>query len=306
MAHIGNLPGFESEKNSGTLIKDVYMGGQHVARVCNEYIPRINKEERVSVVYPVSNNVVKYNLGYWPGDDTHKPCRVCFNDSAVIVKEIPNSSIGSGKDLYICGSSFYTKEKDGDLLSDETIGETKVKSAYMEGTANSNKNGEYVHNYPIVKIFNRIWTRERYCQRIYRDQVVRTGSYGAGWYYASDTKYFNLNNWHMAKNTDFQNLKDGLTSAGFNLPVSKMYNNGSLGAEDLTGFNIEWEGWWDYDRDKNKVCNGNNNDQMEYMIVNDKGQFGHVRLTKQGSMDIEDNNMESYWEMMVRLVQNLK
>ena len=306
VAHIGNLPGFESEKNSGTLIKDVYMGGQHVARVCNEYIPRINKEERVSVVYPVSNNVVKYNLGYWPGDDTHKPCRVCFNDSAVIVKEIPNSSIGSGKDLYICGSSFYTKEKDGDLLSGETIGETKVKSAYMEGKANSNKNGEYVHNYPIVKIFNRIWTRERYCQRIYRDQVVRTGSYGAGWYYASDTKYFNLNNWHMAKNTDFQNLKDGLTSAGFNLPVSKMYNNGSLGAEDLTGFNIEWEGWWDYDRDKNKVCNGNNNDQMEYMIVNDKGQFGHVRLTKQGSMDIEDNNMESYWEMMVRLVQNLK
>ena len=55
------------------------------------------------------------------------------------------------------------------------------------------------------------------------------------------------------------------------------------------------------------VFNGHGNDQMEYMTVNDKGQFGHVRLTKQGSMDIVDNDFNhDNWAMMVRLVQNLK
>ena len=68
VAHIGSLPSFESESENGTLIKDIYMGGQHVARVCNEYIPCLNKQQRVSVIYPVAGNKVKYNLGYWPGN----------------------------------------------------------------------------------------------------------------------------------------------------------------------------------------------------------------------------------------------
>ena len=55
------------------------------------------------------------------------------------------------------------------------------------------------------------------------------------------------------------------------------------------------------------MFNSHGNDQMEYMTVNDKGQFGHVRLTKQGSMDIVDNDFNhGNWSMMVRLVQNLK
>lgn len=306
VAHIGTLPNFDSEKENGTLIKDVYMGGQHVARICNEYIPRINKEERVSIVYPVSNNIVKYNLGYWPGNESHRPCRVCFTDNTVLVKELTNASADSGKDLYICGSSFYTNEKDGEFLKGENMAETKVKNAYLDGRINY-KSGESVKGYPIVKIFNRIWTRERYCQRTYNSQVACNGDDGAGWYSSSDVKFFSLNNWHMAKTTDFQNLKDGITGAGFNLPVSKMFNNGSLGAEDLTGFNIEWKGWWDYGISKSSVRNGKGNDQMEYMIVNDKGQFGHVRLIKQGSMDIVDNEYNhDNWSMMVRLVQNLK
>jgi hypothetical protein len=254
-----------------------------------------------------AGNKVKYNLGYWPGNDSHKPCRVCFNDTMSVVKEISSQKAGGSKDLYICGSSVYTKESDADLLSGETVAETKVRNAYMEGKGNSNKNGEQVYNYPIVKIFNHIWTREHYCQRIYNDQVVRTGGYDAGWYSPGQVKYFNLNNWHMAKVSDFKNLKDGITKAGFNLTASTMYNNPAMGATDLTGFNIEWMGWWDYDRKRNAVCNGNNNDQMEYMTINDKNQFGHIRLTKQGSMDIEDNNFNTNsWFMAVKLVQDLK
>ena len=307
VAHIGSLPSFESESENGTLIKDIYMGGQHVARVCNEYIPCLNKQQRVSVIYPVAGNKVKYNLGYWPGNDSHKPCRVCFNDTMSVVKEISSQKAGGSKDLYICGSSVYTKESDADLLSGETVAETKVRNAYMEGKGNSNKNGEQVYNYPIVKIFNHIWTREHYCQRIYDDQVVRTGGYDAGWYSPGQVKYFNLNNWHMAKVSDFKNLKDGITKAGFNLTASTMYNNPAMGATDLTGFNIEWMGWWDYSRNRNAVCNGNNNDQMEYMTINDKNQFGHIRLTKQGSMEIEDNNFNTNnWFMAVKLVQDLK
>lgn len=305
VAHIGNLPSFESESDKGTLVKDIFMGGQHVARVCNEYIPSLNKEQRISVIYPVAENKVKYNLGYWPGDESHKPCRVCFNDS-LIVREI-TSETGGNKDIYLCGSSIYSMDKDSELLKNEKTAETKVINAYMEGKGSNNTYGEQVYNYPIVKIFNRIWTREHYCQRIYDDQIVRTGNYVAGWYYPSNVKYFSLNNWHMAKTSDYTNLKGGLTKSGYNLPTIKMFTDSSKKAKDLTGFRIEWDGWWDYSRSSQHVCNGNNNDQMEYMTINDKGQFGHIRLTKDGSMDICDNNYSSNkWEMYVRLVQNLK
>ena len=47
----------------------------------NEYIPPLDRKNRVSIIYPVLNNQPKYNMGIYLGDATHKPAKVCWNGS---------------------------------------------------------------------------------------------------------------------------------------------------------------------------------------------------------------------------------
>ncbi|MBQ3631432.1 MAG: hypothetical protein II949_09365, partial [Prevotella sp.] len=57
-----DVPTFENKWNN-TLIKDIYCDGHWVAQVCNEYIPEINRDQRVTVVYPVIVNQPRYYMG---------------------------------------------------------------------------------------------------------------------------------------------------------------------------------------------------------------------------------------------------
>jgi hypothetical protein len=68
-----DIPTFDKK---GTLVKDIKLGGEHVGQICEEYIPQINKDSRVIVVYPVINGIMRMNMGFFIGDEYHKPSRV--------------------------------------------------------------------------------------------------------------------------------------------------------------------------------------------------------------------------------------
>ena len=70
---------------------ELSISGRVVARVCSEYIPQIDKTKRVTVVYPVFNNKVKYNLGYFIGNEGLAPTRVCWNDTTATSTLLPLS-----------------------------------------------------------------------------------------------------------------------------------------------------------------------------------------------------------------------
>ena len=295
-----DIPQFASAKDtkaSATLIKDVYMSGTHVARICNEYLPQLNKKERVTVVYPVVENSVMYNLGYWGGDQAHKPYRVCSTDNGILVNEIKEDTIGAKKVLYLRNSCFYTDWKDSKTLKKEPIAKTTIENAYMKGL-NVKKGGvEAPYNYSMVKIFGRIWLREWYNERVADTKSV-SGT-RCGTYTKSSDLNFKINNFRLATYDDYQNLLDGLKDGGVAAPATVMFNGNMT--EDLTGFNVEWEGWGVIDKSGKYLDCIEKDTQMEYITRSADGkEFGHVRIKKAGSVEIVKNEYDN-WAMQARL-----
>ena len=154
-----DIPTFDKK---GTLVKDIKLGGEHVGQICEEYIPQINKDSRVIVVYPVISGKMRMNMGFFIGDEYHKPARVSWNGEKVTIEEYPELDFGSVKTLYLRGSSIRATAG-----KDVSIGEGTVKDAYLVGNGivrddNTGAIDATPKNYPLVKILNNIWTREDY------------------------------------------------------------------------------------------------------------------------------------------------
>ncbi len=152
VAHIAQIPTFDEGTASNSLIKNISIGGQVVARLCEEFIPVIDNTKRVKVFYPVVSNKVKYNMGYFIGDATHKPAKVCWEGASVSITESREDSVvGAKTELYVRGSSFTSNRS-----NDETIESTATDFKWSGPGYNES------YNYPLVKIFNKIWLRENY------------------------------------------------------------------------------------------------------------------------------------------------
>lgn len=301
VTHISNIPDFAAEKLDDTLIKDVYSDGHHMARICNEFIPQIDKTDRITVIYPVINGKVKYNLGYWPGDDSHKPYRICCTDDDIKVREVSDGKKGKKNEVFLRGSSFYTLDCKSELMSRAAIVESDIKKTYLEAPSSTYDAKPFQGKYQLVKIFNRIWQRTQYCEVI-NNSDGQNNYTNRLHYYPRDIEKFTVSNWRVATVDDWKNLSNGLTQkAGFNLPASKMFTDSNYNATDISGFMIYWGGWKAYGKHRN----GNGNDQMEYMTRNGNS-FGHVRILKTGSLEICENDYnQNNWRMCVRLVQSL-
>ena len=51
-----------------------------MARVCSEFIPKFSTTERSIVIYPVSNNWAKYNMGFFIGNKAWRPQYICWKN----------------------------------------------------------------------------------------------------------------------------------------------------------------------------------------------------------------------------------
>ncbi len=256
-----NLPQFNA---NGTLVKDIMLGGQKVGIICNEYIPQINIQKRVNVVYPVINGKPRLNLGYFLGDNDHKPGRCSWNGTGITYEAAEELPYGETKTLYISGASVSAKMAYGDTSRDGVL-----RDAFMTGQTRKDEQN-VVHNYPIVKIANNIWTREDYNGLAER----------ASRYYSIDKlPFINLGGWRIPTANDFKDMKEWLVKYDSSMPGLKMYcDNQSLG-QDLTGFKLQFGGAW-YWNDKKfekqksilwaKVHDKNQNRDTYYKVDIDK------------------------------------
>ena len=243
-----DVPSFEGAKYNETLIKDIYLGGQWVGQVCNEYIPIINRNERVTVIYPVISNQPRYSMGFFLGDDKgHKPARVSWNNNNtdVAVEEYEDLDFGKATHLYLRGASVMAKLPEGTTAKKAE----KAVDKYLEGlrfdpSIDADRQGKY----PLVKIFNKVWTRETYKHYVgshvsktytvsmdgddvqvtnvcYYPGVAADGSnWPSGWQVASSRE-------------DYEPMFDKLVANGFSYPARALFNGG------VTGFELCFEGW---------------------------------------------------------------
>lgn len=132
----------------GSFVRDVVLDGQYVGQMCNEYIPNINRDERVTVVYPVINNVPRYNMGFFLGNRSHKPARICWDGTNVVVQEYADLDFGAVSKLYIRGASISSVLPEG-----TTTMRGYVKDSYCH---------IFGKDYRLVKIFDHLWFGEDY------------------------------------------------------------------------------------------------------------------------------------------------
>lgn len=246
----------EDEKN-GTLVKNLEIDGNIVAQACKEFIPQFNASQRSIVLYPVVNNKPKYNLGYFIGNSSMAPCRVCWSMTSPVpsIINIPREkNIGVQKELYILGCSFLHNDLDKATIEAGQVRPVTANGFFMETKGlNSKGEEENPHKYPLVKIFNHVWTRENFSFPM--DKTVYSKSSDNQSFY-NHTLMANDNNrkrlpdgWNVPSNVVFQELWDELKNRNIQRLAEKMAVGGVI------GFNAPWVGWMENntqnDKDKN-------------------------------------------------------
>ena len=223
-----DVPSFEDAKYNETLIKDIYLDGQWVGQVCNEYIPNINRDERVTVVYPVVNNKARYNMGFYMGDGkSHKPARVSWYGTNVAVEAYEELDYEAATTVYLRGASVLPKLPEGTTA----LKAEDPRDEYLETTD---------WKYPLVKIFNNVWMRENWHStpniRKYDCVVIMDGdkvTVTNQWFKIPDIQgecYFPAG-WKVPSKDDFADTQSKLVNNGFTRPVEAFLNGGVIGFE---------------------------------------------------------------------------
>lgn len=223
------VPSFENAKYNETLIKDIYLDGQWVGQVCNEYIPNINRDKRVTVVYPVVNNKPRYNMGFYMGDGkSHKPARVSWYGTNVAVEAYEELDYKAATTVYLRGASVLPKLPEGTTA----LKAEKPRDEYLETTD---------WKYPLVKIFNNVWTREEYHSNptVYKydclvemdGKTITVPRQFFQWYQIKNYDTWFPAGWKVPTHLDYQDLQDKLVNNGFAQPVTALFNGGVTGFE---------------------------------------------------------------------------
>ena len=223
-----------SESSRHSLIETVKLDGQIVAFVCNEYIPNINYDRRVTVIYPARNNNPCFNMGFFIGGYGHKPARVSWDGTNVAVQEYPDMDFGAAKEVYLRGATVYPKAPEGTQSFD---GKTDYYT--LEGMDG--------YKYPTVKIFNNIWMREDYSgtgSRTGGNDVIEYVKESTDVYYPISTvkkSYFAPSGWRAPTKKDYEEIQKKLeANAVGNIGATFWAND-----KGILGYNAWRTGWWD-------------------------------------------------------------
>jgi uncharacterized protein (TIGR02145 family) len=259
------------DNDTNTLIKDIFLNGQLVAKATLEFVPLLNIKEKVRVVYPVINNKVRFNLGFYIGDKDHKPARVSWDGTDVSIVEYENMDFGAAKKLYIRGASVTSVPPEGTEPHAGTVEDSYLKSTIFVkakepqyyGFSPETDGKDVNHNYPLVKIFNHIWLRENYASTLGRSgqsYVAVPGYLSFNWGMAYDSDVgaaidviysgrkldpFVPSGWKLPSKEDFLEIEKALTTNGVTNVGTAMVSKGLCDSNEdgcgLVGFALRAE-----------------------------------------------------------------
>ena len=330
-----------------TLVYEVWnkLSDRMEAVICSEYIPQINTTGMVQTIYPVDNsNKADFRRGRFLGDENRQACDILWNDNGTVT--INNKAEKKGKEstIYFLGGEFFTINN-ASSLGDATIVNATITGKFLEAkkfdgqeciyglVANPEDNSRFSwrfdesfigkesydnnYHYPLVKIGNRIWTREDFAGNIPHGEDacnrwgVKADGYGMVYYTNGAIQHMSApKGYHIAKKADYANLKSLITSKLGSKSIGEMMQLGGS-----TGFEMQWMGWYTYDYKYNFfrgsiTTNGKwghaywnyqrkcyNQRHMEFYT----GDEGHVRI-QENNFDICSET--DHFAMRIRLVMN--
>lgn len=180
--------------DSESLVKDVYDGTRHVARICNEYIPEINEKARVNVVYPVYSGSVDYGRGLFVGDDDHKPSRVKWTACASATYDQGYSATPT---VTVLTDEFYGFNPCVKIVGNSLLlGEGKKPCTLRDYTVSAtNESGTRQVN--TVKIGAYIYTRDYYCATRWQNGSTMNDTKNWGVIYKDGIYYYSVRTYTM-------------------------------------------------------------------------------------------------------------
>lgn len=287
VAYMNSLDRFSSSWGDWSLVRTITCGGQEVAYICNEYIPLIDKTDRVTVVYPIVNNHVFFNKGLFIGDDYHKPATVEWNGTDVNIIAIESASVGTVDEIYIRGTSISLTESE----SEEVYG-------YDDSTFMTDNEG---NEYGLVKILNHIWLQKDYCGT--RDRNGKSLDIKKGDKDEKTCYYY-----------DVDVNKDAFPPAGWLVPTAKDYEDIAkkldewnvekwgtlLWYNEVLGYDAHVEGYYDRYRIAGQ-------DYFKFSSPKDEvrhlAKGGWVNIRKDGGFSIKEVSVGSGGNCHVRLIK---
>lgn len=209
-----------SKTYSNSLIRDIYLSnGQHVARVCSEFIPIINQTKRVNVIYPVVNGKARYNLGIFCGDEASYPAMVSWGwedaPDEPLVTTIKGSTLGEHKVAYLRGNHL-TLEPDTSFKESQYLTTTSRPYELVAGGT----------TYPLVKINDYVYTRNMW----------KGSTYNNGTPYSSVENGQQLD--HLYKvmlYTMYQQAYGGFAPQGWSVPWNRQWRKMISNITDVVG-----------------------------------------------------------------------
>lgn len=152
-----NLYGFGTDENA-TLVKVAYVDNVPMLEICNEYVPQIRGDKRVTIVYPIVGQRSNIRRGVFPGNGENPPCEVSFDDEGgCYVAQIEGYHPGEVLDtLFYIDGALYPESMNVPV----TDADSKL---YLEDQAliTEHRNGQiyFQSKTPIVKIGPGYWGR---------------------------------------------------------------------------------------------------------------------------------------------------
>lgn len=153
------LDGFGTDENS-TLVKVAYVDNSPMLEICNEYVPQIRGDKRVTIVYPIVNKRSNIRRGIFPGNGENPPCEVSFdNDGGCYVAQIEGYHPGDILDsLYYIDGALYSESMNvvvQDATNKTDLIDQSITTNYLRSTELS-----IISSFtPIVKIGPGYWGR---------------------------------------------------------------------------------------------------------------------------------------------------
>lgn len=155
-----DLVDFEENTNT-TLCRTLYLKTgntmEPVVEVCQEYVPKIRSDKRVTIAYPIYKNRIRLTQGIFLGDDEHAAATVAFGGSTAYVAPLTLSNGEKKvKKLYYVNGTLYANAPAFNCYNEDTKGRQVRDDVLMLRNIHDN----ILHRHPIVKIGNTFWTRK--------------------------------------------------------------------------------------------------------------------------------------------------
>ena len=140
---------FGTDANA-TLVKVAYVNKVPILEICNEYVPEIRGDRRVTIVYPITSQSSNIRRGVFLGNSDHAPCEVSFDDKGgCYVANMEGYQVGDVIDtLYYVDGALYTADMNTPVQ--DAKGKTQVQVQHYVV--------DYKY-YPLVKIGPGYWSR---------------------------------------------------------------------------------------------------------------------------------------------------